>query len=259
MIGLVLGVLLTMPSLAGSSWSDQLDLIIREEAARANVPLDLAYTFIAAESGFDPTARNLTPTEDSVGLLQLNRIGGQGQGYSVQELMDPRRNLQIGLPAIRGAFAMTWSPTIPPFEYIYLVSIRSGHPGQVPPDDYRILRIAMIWSNFFPGVGHLGPTGGPGAATDQPSTAESVAQVLAWVAISPLLLIGGAGVILNMSRELMSVTFMNPIPHSLHPSGLLNVLDPFRQAHRIITPWRVPLAPARRPPGHPRARRRVGG
>ena len=259
MIGLVLGVLLTMPSLAGYSWSDQLDLIIREEAAAANVPLDLAYTFIAAESGFDPTARNLTDKEDSVGLLQLNRIGGQGQGYSVEELKDPRRNLQIGLPAIRGAFAMTWSPTIAPFDYIYLVSIRSGHPGQVPPDDYRILKIAMIWSNFFPGVGHLGPTGGPGAATDQPSIAESVAQVLGFM-VGMLFILPAAGMVLtDQVRRGLGLGQLTSIPASVHPSRLFQPLAPSSKVPQIATVLRLPAPPARRPPAHPRARRRVGG
>jgi hypothetical protein len=177
--GLVLGVLLTMPSMCGYTWSDALDTIIREEAVRTGVPLDLAYTFIAAESGFDPGAHRLTDLEDSVGLLQLNRKRGQGTGYSVEELKDPRRNLQIGLPYIAAAFRQTWSPTIAPFEFIYLVSIRSGHPGEVPRDDYRILKIARIWACFFPAAGVSGPLGAPGTTETRPGPGIALAGAMA--------------------------------------------------------------------------------
>jgi hypothetical protein len=170
-----------MPTRCDYTWSDQLDAVIVEEAQRAGTPLDLAYTFIAAESGFDPTAHALTDLEDSVGLLQLNRKGGQGTGYSVQELMDPRRNLQIGLPYITGAFRATWSPTIDPFEFIYLVSVRSGHPGPVERNDYRIMKIARIWSCFFPAVGVFGPGGAPSTSTGMaggPALAGAIAPIL---------------------------------------------------------------------------------
>jgi hypothetical protein len=165
MLSVILASVLAMPHVCDYTWSPELDAIIVEEVQRAGTPLDLAYTFIAAESGFDPTAHVLTDLEDSVGLLMLNRKGGQGQGYSVQELLDPRRNLQIGLPHITAAFRATWSPTIAPFDFIYLVSVRSGHPGQVERDDPRILRIARIWSCFFPAAGVFGPDGAPSTST----------------------------------------------------------------------------------------------
>src|SRR3990167_245425 len=68
-----------MPNACNYTWSTALDTVIREESRSAGVPLDLAYTFVAVESGFDPLIRNLSAIEDSVGLLQLNRRGGQGQ------------------------------------------------------------------------------------------------------------------------------------------------------------------------------------
>ena len=181
MTGLVLGLLL-MPTICSYTWSAGLDAIIQEEAARAGVPLDLAYTFIAAESGFDPTAHNLTPYEDSVGLLQLNRIGGQGQGYTVQQLKDPRLNLQIGLPYIRAAFQATWSPTITPYEFIWLVSVRSGHPGDVARNDYRIVRIATIWNCFFPAAGISGPGGAPATAAGPGPAAALTGGMMALLA-----------------------------------------------------------------------------
>ncbi|MGH6998551.1 MAG: transglycosylase SLT domain-containing protein, partial [Phenylobacterium sp.] len=119
-----------MPASCGYAWSDALDAIIVEEAAGAGVPIDLAYTFIAVESGFDPAARNDNPPlEDSVGLLQLNRLGGQGAGYSVEQLSDPRFNLRVGLPPIASAYAGAWRADVPPYEFIYGIAVQSGHPG----------------------------------------------------------------------------------------------------------------------------------
>jgi len=47
-----------------------------------------------AESGFDPKADNKRKGEDSVGLFQLNRIGGAGEGMSDEERMDPYTNVK---------------------------------------------------------------------------------------------------------------------------------------------------------------------
>ena len=154
-----------MPSACDYSWPQDLDLIIREESAQAGVPLDLAYTFIAVESGFHPSARNNNPPiEDSVGLLQLNRIGGQGAGYSVAQLQDPRFNLQVGLPPIGGAYSAFWRPDAPPYEFLYLVATRSGHPGLVDRADPRIRRTFNTWACFNSGVGWAGPGGAPAPA-----------------------------------------------------------------------------------------------
>ena len=154
-----------MPSACGFTWSPELDALIREEAAAQAVPLDLAYTFVGAESGFDPRAHHLSALEDSVGLLQLNRRGGQGQGYSVEQHMDPRLNLRVGLPAIRRAFEQVWSANIEAYEFIYQVATRSGHPGPVARGDARILRIAQIWACFYPaaGLSLMGPGPTPAA------------------------------------------------------------------------------------------------
>jgi hypothetical protein len=49
-----------------------------------------------AESGLNPASRNFSPPkEDSVGLFQLNRISGPGNGHSVEELSDPARNCAL--------------------------------------------------------------------------------------------------------------------------------------------------------------------
>mgnify|MGYP003345508966 FL=1 len=50
-----------------------------------------------AESGLNPNAYNSNGKEESVGLFQLNRKGGVGTGYTVEQLKDPNKNIdQIG-------------------------------------------------------------------------------------------------------------------------------------------------------------------
>jgi hypothetical protein len=241
-----------MPTVCAYTWPAELDAIIVQEARRAATPLDLAYTFIAAESGFDTTAHALTDLEDSVGLLQLNRKGGQGAGYSVQELLDPRRNLQIGLPHITAAHQATWSPTIAPFEFIYLVSVRSGHPGPVERDDYRILKIARIWACFFPAAGVFGPAGAPSSSTGMaagPSLAGAVtlpfittlfpAGILRWLlpSINPIATFQGKLSNLTPGGFQRRLEYMMSPKSMLPGAGLLSLARP-----------RVRLPPRHRPP-----------
>jgi hypothetical protein len=58
------------------------------EAGFSDVQAKAAVANAYAESRLDPTAHN-QKGEDSVGLFQLNRKGGEGKGYSVEELKDP--------------------------------------------------------------------------------------------------------------------------------------------------------------------------
>lgn len=178
-----------MPQLCGYTWSEELDALIRAEANAAGVPLDLAYTFIGAESSFNPDTYVNTALEESVGLLELNRRGGQGTGYTVAQLKDPATNLRIGLPYIRRAFEAVWRPGIPPREFIWQLSVQSGHPGPVAETDYRMDNIRRIWACFYPAVG--ASLGGPAISSapthaPAPSMAASTAEVLLLPILMPL-------------------------------------------------------------------------
>jgi len=59
---------------------------------------------ILAESAGNPGAVTRTAKEWSVGLLQANRLGGRGNGYSEAELQDPAFNLTLGMPEISAAY-----------------------------------------------------------------------------------------------------------------------------------------------------------
>lgn len=53
-----------------------------------------------AESSLNPNAHN-EKGEDSVGLFQMNRKGGLGQGYSVEQLKDPETNIALAIDAAK--------------------------------------------------------------------------------------------------------------------------------------------------------------
>jgi hypothetical protein len=71
------------------------------EAGFSDVQAKAAVANAYAESRLDPTAHN-QKGEDSVGLFQLNRKGGEGKGYSVEELKDPEKNIAIAIEKMKG-------------------------------------------------------------------------------------------------------------------------------------------------------------
>ncbi len=234
-----------MPSSCGYVWSADLDNVIRAEAQVAGVPLDLAYAIIAAESSFDPRAHALSAIEDSVGLLQLNRRGGQGTGYSVEQLMDPQLNLRLGLPAIRRAFEQSWQPNIDPFEFIYRVATRSGHPGDIPRNDPRILKVANAWACFYgiAGFSLNGPTPAPGAVGG-PSTILTAAMAVPFSVIAVPIIIAA-----YLPTQLFASYVLNPQRQALLAAGLSRQEDPRNQGlrlGRLVTSGGLNLAAGRR-------------
>ncbi|MGO7968629.1 hypothetical protein ACC720_35020 [Rhizobium ruizarguesonis] len=69
-------------------------LIIRlfAEAGYGEMHQRIAVANASAESSLRPAEINKTQKEESVGLFQLNRIGGQGEGFPIEELQDPEFN-----------------------------------------------------------------------------------------------------------------------------------------------------------------------
>ncbi|OGQ17422.1 MAG: hypothetical protein A2138_26925 [Deltaproteobacteria bacterium RBG_16_71_12] len=246
-----------MPNACNYTWSTALDTVIREESRSAGVPLDLAYTFVAVESGFDPLIRNLSAIEDSVGLLQLNRRGGQGQGYSVAQLQDPRFNLQVGLPPIRRSYELAWAPDRPPFDFIYAVAVGSGHPGPIARADPRMTRIMNAWICFSAGVGQVGPDGAPGAAF-VPAPAESLAQFMASY-VTLFMFPGGIlrGLTAYFRANYWRRKFVYPFTPAFYARRFSAAFDPRRldpqtRLRHIFDP-RIRRPPGHRPPrGFPR-------
>lgn len=66
-------------------------------AQDAHVPYNVALAVAMAESGLNPDAHHKTSREDSWGLFQLNTMGGEGQGMTQAQLVDPYTNALTAL------------------------------------------------------------------------------------------------------------------------------------------------------------------
>lgn len=92
------------------------------------VPAYIWYSIAIAESGGRPNA--VGDGGCSVGLFQLNRCGGQGAGYTPQQLADPLFNARVAAPAIANAWNYVRSSfTGTQQQQAVEVARRSGHPG----------------------------------------------------------------------------------------------------------------------------------
>lgn len=179
-----------MPSAAGYTWPDELDAIIRRESHSAGVPIAWSYAIIGAESGFNPNAGNESDIESSHGLLQLNRSGGQGTGYTVQTLRDPTTNLRIGLPYIARALTDAAAVTGNLHDVVWYVSVRSGHPGPVTKDDPRVLAILRNYEGFMAAFPESSPAPPPPAAVPPVGALPSDQAIRALVAATFILSVG---------------------------------------------------------------------
>jgi hypothetical protein len=107
------------------------------------VPAQVWGAICLAESNGVPTAHNTVYPDDSVGLFQLNRIGGgHGTGYSVEYLMDPFNNASIEVNYIAPAY-YEWYPDIRE------ISRNCGHPGWVDYNDQRLININNIYNSLM--------------------------------------------------------------------------------------------------------------
>jgi hypothetical protein len=80
-------------------------------AGFSDVQAEAAVANAWAESKFDPNAHNQRG-EDSVGLFQMNRKGGLGKGYSVEQLKDPAFNIDLAIDAAKKSKAFMKAQTV---------------------------------------------------------------------------------------------------------------------------------------------------
>lgn len=126
-------------------------------AARARrVPICVPFGIVFAESGCNPWAHNVVPPDDSHGILQLNRNGGQGAGYSSAALCDPAISLLIGLWPIATAYREAHGRGLSGLPLLEAVCASSGHnrsDGRVTPAVRVIAR--KVWDCTFDASGAL--------------------------------------------------------------------------------------------------------
>ena len=93
---------------------------------RYGVPEFVWYPIALAESGLNALAQG--DNGASIGVFQLNRMGGQGTGYTVEQLSDPTTNAEIAAQTIAPAYRALQG-TVPVNQLAAEVARRSGHPG----------------------------------------------------------------------------------------------------------------------------------
>ena len=126
-----------------STGRPDIDKLVNEVAGQYGVDPNLLMGFVIAESGGDPGAHNPgTPAnpEDSWGLLQLNFLGGQGQGFVESGAISghedvigypegARKNLELGAQALLAAVALPGARNLQGQELFDFVAVNSGHGG----------------------------------------------------------------------------------------------------------------------------------
>lgn len=118
-----------------------------------NVPEHVWYPIALAESNFNPNA--IGDSGASIGLFQVNNVGGQGVGLSRDQLLDPNTNAEIAARAISNAYNAIRNTTDLRMQ-AGETARRSGHPGgsvtsPFDASDARIKRINDLSAKFIAG------------------------------------------------------------------------------------------------------------
>ncbi|WP_067936785.1 transglycosylase SLT domain-containing protein [Alicyclobacillus kakegawensis] len=103
--------------------------IVSQVALAYGLPPWVALDIMAVESGGNPNAVGDNGT--SFGLFQLHKGGGQGDGYSVSQLLDPLTNAQIAIPPIARAYKEAVAQGLSGFQALVYTADHSGHPDEV--------------------------------------------------------------------------------------------------------------------------------
>lgn len=145
--GLDLGVLagdIKLDSISAAKKPIALQIITAFKAADYNTFQQAAALANAiAESGLNPNSRNNNPPkEDSVGLFQLNRLGGGvGDGKSVEALKDPATNIALIIQEANKVSAFKASDSLSTAVSIFVHKIEQ--PGDKEGETTKRLAIAL--------------------------------------------------------------------------------------------------------------------
>ena len=118
------------------------------------VPPAVWYPIALAESNLNPDA--LGDNGASIGIFQINRVSGQGIGYTADQLRDPITNADVAARAIAPAYNAV-KDSASEYDLAAEVARRSGHPGGSITNpfnalDPRILRIKLLAKSFLDSV-----------------------------------------------------------------------------------------------------------
>jgi hypothetical protein len=156
-----------MPLYDNRSGGGSIRDLVDQYAAKYGVPSWIVEDIVAVESSFNPNAEGDNGT--SFGLLQLH-WGGQGTGYTKEQLKDPNINLSIGMPYIAAGYRAALAQGYSGFDLLLHTAGESGHPGGSPghyimTSQYEALlrRVYTQGTGAFTGGGTGATTGGGGS------------------------------------------------------------------------------------------------
>lgn len=115
---------------------------IEAQSTADNVPPWIAVSIADAESGLNPNALgdyNTKHEPTSFGLFQLHQGGGQGDGYTQAQLLNPQTNAQIGVAPIAAAYQTGTALGLSGMNLLNYTADHSGHPDEtgVMPVSYQ--------------------------------------------------------------------------------------------------------------------------
>ena len=108
------------------SWFKQVEAIFSQQG----VPPQYWIPIAVQESGLNPSAVSSGPNH-SVGLFQLNPVGGQGVGYPHSELLNPVSNAKIAAPYIASAYHAGVAKGLSGQSLLNYTAANSGHLGDI--------------------------------------------------------------------------------------------------------------------------------
>lgn len=101
--------------------------LIRNYSEQYNVPTYILGSIIEVESQYN--TRAIGDYGASFGLLQLYTKGGQGDGYTKEQLLNPNTNLKIGTPPIAKAYQDGVKKGLSGYALLEYTAGHSGHPS----------------------------------------------------------------------------------------------------------------------------------
>jgi len=96
--------------------------------ASQGIPYNVWGPIMQTESKGDPGAYVKTPVEESVGLFQLNLMGGLGAGHTVENLKNPQINATLAAEAMAPAYTKGVAQGLTGFGLTQYVAYNSGWP-----------------------------------------------------------------------------------------------------------------------------------
>lgn len=149
-----------------------------EYGVPAWIPEDIAYV----ESQFHPGAVGDNGT--SFGLFQLHVGGGQGDGYSLQTLLNPLANTTIAMQTISQAYKAGRAQGLTGFQLLSYVADHSGHPdetGYMPPSYEQSLYAAYSGQAAAAGAVQAGVSGAAAGFADMSFQATATQGAPDWI------------------------------------------------------------------------------